>query len=104
MLVTRVVLGAGVVNVRGLKTLRTSGLCGWALSILHMASTQETRFKQDQESTLDNLQLIKFTLLHHKFSIQTQTSRQISNSNTIYKSNLTVTYFFPFHLVNIFSV
>ena len=60
MLVTRVALGAGVVNVRGLKTLRTSGLWGWALSILHMASTQETRFKQDQESTLDNLQLIKF--------------------------------------------
>ena len=58
MLVTRVVLGAGAVNVRGLKTLRTSGLCEWAPSILHMASIQEMRFKLDQESTLDSLQLI----------------------------------------------
>ena len=59
MLVTRVVLGAGAVNVRGLKTLRTSGLCEWAPSILHMASIQEMRFKLDQESTLDSPQLTK---------------------------------------------
>ena len=79
MLVTRVVLGAGVVNVRGSKTLRTSGLCKWAPSILNMASTQEMRFKRDQESTLDNLQLKPKTFKHKPLQTKFQSQSQFTN-------------------------
>ena len=108
MRVTRAVLAAGVVSVRGWRTARTSGLCGLGHSIPHMASTQETKSSQDQESTLPGNLHLKFLKTFTNFSFLSKfaflPSRHLTNFYLfmfmfIPSSNFVSFLFFPFQLL-----